>query len=309
MNKRLAAVIGLLLASMLLTSGCYLLKGGVRRSTPSPLLLTSSSYSCVTGKQAMYSVSFTPGQQVVEVGHNTVYLWGLLPVPRHETYAKLVVSCPAAMVKQKLADISVVVQLEGTDSADFRFTWPVGRIENNGEPLYPSGLYQVQVRLFEANSNLDDKEAVSFEVNVDNTAPRGLITYINDCRASGADTFFTIHYSQPAEESDFWVEWSDSLTPDDSVQAHNQVQLWCKPIHFPNQLAAWQPCGYQPSPCNPHWVVADNQLAAVGDSLCVVAAVMDEWGNGSLDAAVAMEAFAAGRYVYVVVDTTIGRRI
>lgn len=300
-----------LIAVALVMTGCYALSffSGRPVLDKNSLILTYPVYDCT--KDTFVSVTDSVKRDLIEVGHNDFVLWGAVKYASHNMFAKLLVQGDWPGADNQLVVIVPLVHMEGEDLYTFWLFWSIGALDYQRELMYCSGRYHV--RVFAGDPLISEQLPLITEQTwyVDNTAPRGTITYVDDIPVR-PNIMVTIPYtslSEVDEEHGFWVEWSDGLTPDDSVQAHNQVQLWCKSILQANQLSAWQPVGYQPSPCNSHWITTDERLVDCDDSLHLVATVQDQWGNGSLKADGAVQAFADGRYVQVVIDTAVIRKM
>jgi len=188
-----------------------------------------------------------------------------------------------------------------TDST-YCFWWAVGERDEDDMPVWPSGYYRVWVLATDAICQLQNGEMVDeFWVHVDNTEPIAEITQINGVAPNpmGPDTFEV--FSGQDDPSFLWVDWMDGLDPDDAVQAHNQVQVWAKIHEYPSEGdTVWHQVGYIPSPCNPHFVLWDG-FYTCGETLDLVAIAADRWGNGELTIERVREAYAAGRYVDVII--------
>lgn len=182
------------------------------------------------------------------------------------------------------------------------FSWYVGERDDENMPVWPSGYYRVWVLATDAICQLQSGEMVDeFWVHVDNTEPIAEITQINGVAPNpmGPDTFEV--FSGQDDPSFLWVDWMDGLDPDDAVQAHNQVQVWAKIHEYPSEGdTVWHQVGYIPSPCNPHFVLW-NGFYTCGETLDLVAIAADRWGNGEFTIERVREAYAAGRYVDVII--------
>ncbi len=234
-----------------------------------------------------------------EVGNQTVTITGSLPeYQQYVACVRLYVESEEAGVPPTLVDSVCWDTTSHSAGASYTFSWDVSE--------FPSGYYRVWVLALDAICQLQDAAmADQFWVHVDNAEPTGVITQINGAapNPAGADTLeIGAGEDNPAT---FWVDWYDGLTPDDSTQAHNQVQLWAKDAWHPNQADAWFEIGTIPSPCNPHFVLWYPEGFSCGDTLHIVATVTDRWNNGNLDVARAMAAYDSGLFVdVIIIDTT-----
>ncbi len=260
-------------------------------------VLRYTGWDCTDSSTVSITDSILDG--TTEVGNQIVEICGALPVYQQNVECVfLYVESTDAGVPATVVDTVCWDTTFQSAGAHYCFDWNVGD--------FPSGYYRVWVLARDAVCQLQDSlMADEFWVHVDNAAPTGVVTEINGHapNPAGADTLeFGAGEDNPAT---FWVEWWDGLTPDDSTQAHNQVQLWAKDAWHPNQADAWFPIGTIPSPCNPHFVLWYPEGFSCGDTLHIVATVTDRWLNGDLDVERAMAAYDSGLFVDVIlIDTT-----
>ncbi|MBU1983565.1 hypothetical protein KJ815_04040, partial [bacterium] len=231
-------------------------------------------------------------------------------IPNYQQYIGrvwLFVESEDAEVESTLVDTREWMNT-GTSATDttYCFWWSVGERDSNDVPIWPSGRYRVWVLATDAICQIQSGAMVDeFWVYVDNAAPIAEITQINGHapNAMGPDTLEL--FSGGEDPSWLWVDWYDSLNPDDSTQAHNRVQLWAKNHLYPaSGDTVWHQVGYIPSPCNPHFVLWDGYYTC-GETIDLVAIAVDRWGNGEFTLAAVREAFNAGRYIYVVLTDRI----
>ncbi len=184
--------------------------------------------------------------------------------------------------------------------------WWLADTTDEGDLMYPSGYYRVWARAHDAICQIEPLEMLDeFWVHVDNNEPVGDITQVNGEPVVGDEGFVYEIHAGDDDPATLWVEWTDGLTPNDSTQTNNIVQVWCKNIWHPNQADAWTLCGYVPSPCNPHYIELDLTGITCGDSLHVVPIVQDRWANGDLDVQRVMSAFDEGHAISIYIyDTT-----
>ncbi|MBI5058505.1 hypothetical protein HZB60_01850 [candidate division KSB1 bacterium] len=230
-----------------------------------------------------------------EVGNQTVSICGALPEYQQYVWG--------VQLWGQLGDDEPVLidSIYWTDSRDthgngYCFDWDVSDYEN--------GHWHLWVLAIDAICDQQaDTMADNFWVYVDNATPLGTITQLNGAAPNpvAPDTLELL--SGENEPAWLWVEWTDGLNPDDSTQAHNRVQLYCKDAWHPNQADSWLLCGEIPSDCNPHYILLELTTRC-NQTLDIVAVVSDRWGNGDLSVEEAMEAYTAGRYIDVYIQDT-----
>lgn len=259
--------------------------------------LTYSGFDCADEEGGRITDNVLDG--TTEIGNQTVEICG--HIPSYQQYigsVRLFVESTGAGVGSTLVDTYEWVDTR-TSAFDttYCFDWDL--------TSFPSGRYRVWVEAIDAICQNQNPLVVDeFWVYVDNTAPLATITGINGQvpNPTGPDAFEV--FSGTDDPGFFWVDWTDGLTPDDSTQAHNRVQLWAKTHSHPNQADAWRMVGEIPSPCNPHFVIWYGEFAC-GDTMDIVATMVDRWDNGSLGVDAALAAFDAGRFVDIyITDST-----
>ncbi|MBL0060873.1 MAG: hypothetical protein IPP40_05130 [bacterium] len=268
--------------------------------------LDYEGYDCVEGGTSHLTDEILDGTTEIG-GDQTVQICGVLPqYAQGVQYMVLYVESVDAGVTETAVDTFWwTVNHNSEDFPNWCTYWWLADTTDEGAAMYPSGYYRVWARAHDAICQIESTEMLDeFWVHVDQAEPVGDITQVNGQPVTPENTWFEIN-SGDDNPATLWVDWTDGLTPDDSTQTNNIVQVWAKNIWHPNQADAWTLVGYVPSPCNPHYVELDLTGITCGDSLNLVPIVQDRWGNGDLDVERVMDAFTAGHSISIYIfDTT-----
>ncbi len=268
--------------------------------------LDYSGYDCVEEESADLHDEILDGTTEIG-GDQTVEICGLVPdYAQGVQFMVLYVESEEAGVTETAVDTFWwSFNHNSNDFPSWCTNWWLADTTDEGAAMYPSGYYRVWARAHDAICQIEPTEMLDeFWVDVDHAEPVGDITEINGEPVTPENTWFEIN-SGDDDPATLWVAWADGLTPDDSTQANNIVQVWCKNIWHPNQADTWTLCGVIPSPCNPHYVELDLTGITCGDSLHIVPIVQDRWGNGDLDVQRVIDAFEAEHFISVYIfDTT-----
>jgi hypothetical protein len=269
--------------------------------------LDYSGYDCVDQDNAELNDEVLDGTTEIG-GDQSVRVYGTIPDYEQDIwYMVLYVESDDAGVSETAVDTfwwNPTYSSHG--NPNWSTYWWLADTTDEGAAKYPSGYYRVWARAHDAICQIEPTEMLDeFWVHVDNNEPVADVTQVNGEPVTGEDNFVYEIHAGDDDPATLWVEWTDGLTPDDSTQTNNIVQVWCKNIWHPNQADAWTLCGVIPSPCNPHYVEIDLTGIHCGDSLNIVPIVQDRWGNGDLDIERVMEAFDNDHFVNVYIyDTT-----
>ncbi|MBK6766231.1 MAG: proprotein convertase P-domain-containing protein [bacterium] len=269
--------------------------------------LTYTGYDCTEGESNTITDEILDGTTEIG-GDQSVQICGVLPVYEQDVwYMVLYVESEEAGVTATAVDTTWWdPTFDSHNNPNWCIYWHLADTTDEGVALYPSGRYRVWARAHDAICQIEPLEMLDeFWVDVDHGAPVADVIEVNgEPVAPGDDVWFEIN-SGDEQPANLWVAWTDGLTPDDSTQTNNIVQVWCKNIWHLNQADAWTQCGYIPSSCNPHYVELWLDGITCGDSLHIVPIVQDRWGNGDLDVERVMEAFDEGHVINVhIFDTT-----
>ncbi|MCB9366153.1 MAG: hypothetical protein H6506_02855 [Calditrichaeota bacterium] len=269
--------------------------------------LDYTGYDCVDQTTANLNDEVLDGTTEIG-GDQSVRVYGVIPDYEQDIhYMVLYVESADAGVSETAVDTFWWnPTFSSHDYPNWYIYWSLDDTTDLGAAKYPSGYYRVWARAHDAICQIEPLEMLDqFWVHVDNSEPVGDITQVNGEPVQGDEGFVYEIFAGDDDPATLWVDWTDGLSPDDSTQTNNIVQVWCKNIWHPNQADAWTLCGFIPSPCNPHYVELDLTGITCGDSLHVLPIVQDRWGNGDLDIERVMEAFDAGHAVSIYIyDTT-----
>ncbi|MCB1060889.1 MAG: hypothetical protein KDB65_11705 [Calditrichaeota bacterium] len=264
-------------------------------------------YDCVSGDLAELNDEVLDGTTEIG-GDQSVRIYGTIPEYEQDIWYMVlyVESADAGVAETAVDTFWWNPTWQSHENPNWSTYWWLADTTDLGDAKYPSGYYRVWARAHDAICQIEPTEMLDeFWVHVDNSEPVADITQVNGEPVTGEDNFVYEIHAGDDDPATLWVEWTDGLTPNDSTQTNNAVQVWCKNIWHPNQADAWTQCGIIPSRCNPHYVEIDLTGIHCGDSLHIVPIVGDRWGNGELNVERAMEAFEGGHFVNVYIyDTT-----
>ncbi len=266
--------------------------------------ITYWAWDCVAETLALFTDRIFDG--TTEVGcDDSVIVYGSLPE-----------------YQQYIEYVELWVQRQGGDSTleddqDWNPSWT-----SNGADYHldwvpdTSGYYRVWVIAYDDACTQQEGTTIDeFWAYVDCDDPYGWIAAANGVPTQGpsvVDTFEVEMWSGDHDPTYFWVEWADNLDPNDSTQVGNQVALWAKPHHWPNDSdtydQVWTRVDSIPSPCNAHFIIWIDSIYHCGDTLDLVIVAEDRWGNTTEfdldDPWYAYEVFNTGRYdVGIIHDT------